>query len=40
MAVRYISGIAVNSEVVVKLSTVPQCLLVLLPVLEGVQVVS
>ena len=32
MALRYICGVAVDSEVVVRLSTVPQWLLVILPV--------
>ena len=40
MALRYISGIAVDSKVVVHLSTVPQWLLVILPVPEEVQVVA
>ena len=40
MALRGISGIAVDSEVVVYLSTVPQWLLVVLPVPEDVQVVA
>ena len=39
MATRDMSGVAVDSEVVLHLSTVPQWLLVVLPVLEGVQVV-
>ena len=40
MALRYISGVAVDSEVVVHLSTVPQWLLVVIPVPEDVQVVA
>ena len=40
MALHYISGVAVDSKVVVNPSTVPQQLLVILPVLEGVQVVA
>ena len=40
MALRYISGLMVDSEVVVPLSTVPPVLRVALPVLEGVQVVA
>ena len=40
MALRYISVVAVDSEVVVHLSTVPQWLLVVLPVPEDVQVVA
>ena len=40
MALRYISGVAVDSEVVLHLSTVPQCLRVVLPVPEDVQVVA
>ena len=38
MALRYISVVAVDSEVVVHLSTVPQWLLVVLPVPVDVQV--
>ena len=40
MALRYISGVAVNSEVVVHLGTIPQWLLVVLPVPEDIQVVA
>ena len=40
MVLRYISGIAVDSEVLVHLSTVPQWLLVVLLVLVGVQGVA
>ena len=40
MALRCISGVAVDLEVVVHLSTVPQELLVVLPVPEDVQVVA
>ena len=40
MALRYIFGVAVDSEVVVHLSTVPQWLLVVLPVPKDGQVVS
>ena len=39
MAPRRISDVAVDAEVVVHLSTVPQCLPVALPVSEDVQVV-
>ena len=37
IVLRYISGIAVDSEVLVHLSTVPQWLLVVVLVLVGVQ---
>ena len=40
MALRYISGVAVDSEVLVHLSTVPQWLLVVLPIPEDVEVVA
>ena len=40
IALRYISGVAVDSEVVVHLSTIPQWLLVVVPVLEDVRVVA
>ena len=40
MALRYISGVAVDSEVVEHLHTVPQWLLVALPIPEDVQVVA
>ena len=40
MALRCISGVAVDSEVVVHVSTVPQWRLVVLPVPEDVQVVA
>ena len=40
MALRYISGVAVGSKVVVHLSTVPHWLLVVLSVPEDVQVVA
>ena len=40
MALRYISVVAVDSEVVAHLSSVPQWLLVVLPVPEDVQVVA
>ena len=39
MALHCIPGVAVDSEVVVHLCTVPQCHLVILLVLEDVQVV-
>ena len=40
MALYCVSGVAVDSEVVVHLSTVPQWLLVVLPVPEDAQVVA
>ena len=40
MAMRYISGVAVDTEVVVRLCTVPQWLLVVLPVSVDVWVAA
>ena len=40
MALHYVSGDALDSEVVVHLSTVPQWLLVVLPVPEYVRVMA
>ena len=40
MALRDISVVSVDSEVVVHVSTVPQWLLVVLPVREAIQVVA
>ena len=40
MALHFISGVAVDHEVVVRLSILPQWLLVILPVPEDVRVVA
>ena len=40
MALRFISGLAVDSEVVLHLSTIAQVLRVVLPIREDIQVVA